>query len=269
MGSRQHDRLKSGGQSFAPSSSNNIKNSTSDALLIDFSSPPGSPSTAASGSDGLSVNSLGSESGGSLLDAPTSWCSAATNKAFVNTPSFDPFDSIEEDSKTFSSTKVAVGGSSFYSSVGTAASSVQRPAPSNSNLSSLSQNTTSIDWSKAKNNRTEAKDPFSPVRQVNGRASGVQKPSETVWHSDAPSATNQTTKKAFRATIIRPKQPQTSVPSSQAPQDVSALNHSNSYRSELSQATSSSAQQPNIQSAHSSNSMVCSYIFACKINTIS
>ncbi|XP_071531146.1 uncharacterized protein l(3)05822 [Panulirus ornatus] len=76
-----------------------------EASLIDFSSPPGSPTTR-SGSDGLSVNSFGSES-------------SSGNQSSGFDDSYDPFGSIQEPS-TFAPPR-KVGGSSFFSGTSPAA----------------------------------------------------------------------------------------------------------------------------------------------------
>lgn len=83
-----------------------------EASLIDFSSPPGSPTTR-SGSDGLSVNSFGSES-------------SSGNQSSGFDDSFDPFGSIMENS-AFSGGK-EVGGSSFFTGTSSSRSCTTIPA---------------------------------------------------------------------------------------------------------------------------------------------
>ncbi|XP_063864660.1 uncharacterized protein B0303.7-like isoform X4 [Scylla paramamosain] len=160
-----------------------------EASLIDLSSPPGSPTTR-SGSDGLSVNSFGSES-------------STGNQSSGFDDSFDPFGSIQENNIYAVPKKVGV--SSFYSNMS---------APT----FSASQNIFALE---------ENQDPFDTLAS---RASKYNIQNQQLQNTSAPLSTSQLSrslnqiksdtqissskpenKSNFKPTIIRPKAPVSSV----------------------------------------------------------
>ncbi|XP_045112975.1 SH3 domain-containing protein 19-like isoform X2 [Portunus trituberculatus] len=176
-------------QSLTHSSTSAPCTPVTEASLIDLSSPPGSPTTR-SGSDGLSVNSFGSES-------------STGNQSSGFDDSFDPFGSIQENNIYAVPKKIGV--SSFYSNMS---------APT----FSASQNIFALE---------ENQDPFDTLAN---RASKYNIKNQQLHNSSAPLSTSQLTrplnqikldtqitsskpenKSNFKPTIIRPKAPVSSV----------------------------------------------------------
>ncbi|XP_037798481.1 SH3 domain-containing protein 19-like [Penaeus monodon] len=159
-----------------------------EAALIDFSSPPGSPTTR-SGSDGLSVNSFGSES-------------SSGNQSSGFDDSFDPFGSILDQNHFVPPKKVGV--SSFYTGQFAGDNAQTQPCV------------------------TEDQDPFemlarrldsvssTPNQQPASASSQIQANPMVLPHNSAqPSTQNVNTGKSeqkanYRPTIIRTKAPVTS-----------------------------------------------------------
>nr|XP_053627544.1 uncharacterized protein LOC128685083 isoform X1 [Cherax quadricarinatus] len=152
-----------------------------EASLIDFSSPPGSPTTR-SGSDGLSVNSFGSES-------------STGNQSSGFDDIFDPFGSIQEPNAFIP--PVRVGGSSFYSS-----------APAAHTGTEINENQDPFDMlaRRADLNNVQTHKP-----QVSAMPTQNTSHSSTFISSLRQSATqnnySKSEQKNFRPTIIRPKAP--------------------------------------------------------------
>ena len=267
--------------SFRGKSHNGGGGNINEALLIDFTSPPSSPSLAASGSDGMSVNSLGSESSGGFLDLPSSWGSNNTGKQITNGSStsnnlsssgfesnFDPFGSIAEETSSTSSSQrrygelddVKVGSSSFYSNY---------TGPCYDSNVCQSQSSTVIDWSKASNNSSvpasENKelppDPFSPLKQplqggdlIRRQQNQLQQQqqsslSTSVQQSNCNSTTIDKPKKVFRPTVIRPKATSNGSGHSFVSNDASISNSSNVKSVNKSSVHHSSSSQTSLYSA--------------------
>lgn len=152
-----------------------------EASLIDFSSPPGSPTTR-SGSDGLSVNSFGSES-------------SSGNQSSGFDDSFDPFGSLQEPSTFVPPRKV--GGSSFFS--GTPTGPVTQINGSQDPFEMLAR--------RVDINLPQAQKSQTPIMQTQNSeqpcvlSNSVTQPS-TQNNSNKPEQKNN-----FRPTIIRPKAP--------------------------------------------------------------
>ncbi|XP_042227594.1 uncharacterized protein B0303.7-like isoform X1 [Homarus americanus] len=156
-----------------------------EASLIDFSSPPSSPTTR-SGSDGLSVNSFGSES-------------STGNQSSGFDDIFDPFASVQEPSAFVQPRKV--GASSFFSSTfaGPVAQTVRETNANQDPFDMLAR--------RANMNSTQTQKPQTCVMQIQGTA-----PPARVSASVSQPATQNTSNKpeqknSFRPTIIRPKAP--------------------------------------------------------------
>lgn len=220
------------GRSRAPLLSNGGGGgSSSDALLIDLSPPSRSPSLAASGSDGVSVNSLGSESGGN--EAFSSWATNgwpskhATNTVDGFGGNFDPFASIQEESRTARSkpavTSLSNGtGNLIDSSCSTfnnKLTSSIRGGPVYDSNTFTSQTSSGIDWStrssgslQEQSRASSPPDPFSPIRtnalQPPPTQAQVQASAPAFHASQASTRGSVAAKSNFRATIIRPKQQQ-------------------------------------------------------------
>lgn len=188
-----------------------------DSLLIDFS-PPRSPSLAASGSDGMSVNSIGSES--SIIDAPIS--SFAVFKpeapptvapAPPTSKNFDPFGSIEEEVVT-----PVNNSSGFHQSqscdffAGNQFSEAISGPCYDSNFFN-NENGSSIPWNSSKATLSSAPDPFSPppapstTKHIAKSSFYSQETSSINGH--APNASSGTVNGVKpikkKPTIIRPK----------------------------------------------------------------
>ena len=195
-----------------------MSSSTADACLIDFSSPPHSPTTG-SGSDGLSINSFGSESSGThsggFDDNFDPFGSIQEENLKI-----DPFGSIEEEEIGVIPTK-NTGSSTFYGL------NVMQ-----NNLSSIQNNSTSFNGFINSNN---SDDPFEmialrtqlpnlstsqPAQQTNQpnktinnqiqQLSSQVKISQSYQHRSFDESSTTTVnnggppKSNFKATIIRP-----------------------------------------------------------------
>ncbi|XP_069170287.1 SH3 domain-containing protein 19 isoform X2 [Procambarus clarkii] len=152
-----------------------------EASLIDFSSPPSSPTTR-SGSDGLSVNSFGSES-------------STGNQSLGFDDIFDPFGSIQ-DASTFVPPR-KVGGSSFFSY-----------APAACTVSETNENQDPFDMlaRRADMNSIQLNKPKNPAVPIQNSPlpSTI---SSTITQSANQFSSNKQEQKNFRPTIIRPKAP--------------------------------------------------------------
>lgn len=156
-----------------------------EAALIDFSSPPGSPTTR-SGSDGLSVNSFGSES-------------SSGNQSSGFDDSFDPFGSILDQNHFVPPKKVGV--SSFYTGqfAGDNAQTQPSVADNQDPFEMLARRLDSVS--------------STPNQQSASASSQMQTNPMVLPHNSAqPSTQNMKSeqKANYRPTIIRTKAPVTS-----------------------------------------------------------
>ncbi|XP_068210972.1 SH3 domain-containing protein 19-like [Palaemon carinicauda] len=183
-----------------------------EASLIDLSSPPGSPTTR-SGSDGLSVNSFGSES-------------SSGNQSSGFDDSFDPFGSIMENN-AFSGGK-EIGGSSFFT--GTASSRSANTLPTKEvGVSSFFTGGCGSQPLQSASRAADDQDPFEMLARRTEAASLQSKANAapvvelpkhgspgTLPHPSAQPAAQilsnnkPKTKQSFKPTIIRTKLPVTS-----------------------------------------------------------
>ena len=258
LGGRKHDNLCTGGGNGVPlpappsrsrPSPHGVRRGTGssegDALLIDLSPPPRSPSLATSGSDGVSVNSLSSESSGNFFEAPSSWASnngwtsTGTNKtsssnsinsvtsggaAFGSSGdstvggNFDPFESIVEESSKTNTTWFTNSDSTDHS-ISNRGTSVRESARNYSASIFRCPTDSGIDWEAAKSYSSSSRssssppDPFSPVRSsapapLVARQLQQLQTQQSSQTSTNPVPQNNKSRSGFRATIIRPKQPQ-------------------------------------------------------------
>ncbi|KAK7080673.1 hypothetical protein SK128_019266 [Halocaridina rubra] len=185
-----------------------------EASLIDFSSPPGSPTTR-SGSDGLSVNSFGSES-------------SSGNQSSGFDDSFDPFGSIL-DNACLSGTK-EVGGSSFFMGASSNLSAARGTSTKEVGVSSFFTGNYASQPSHLTSNLEASQDPFEVLARRTELSAKQAKPPDfnaaelsksqenpvTLPHPSAQpvalAAINNKSKPkpSFKPTIIRTKAPVTS-----------------------------------------------------------
>lgn len=159
-----------------------------EAALIDFSSPPGSPTTR-SGSDGLSVNSFGSES-------------SSGNQSSGFDDSFDPFGSIL-DQNHFAPPK-KVGVSSFYTGqfAGDATQTQSSAAEDQDPFEMLARRLDSV-------SPTPNQQPASASSQM--QANPMVLPHNSAQPTTQNANVNKSEQKTnYRPTIIRTKAPVTS-----------------------------------------------------------
>ncbi|KAG0729545.1 hypothetical protein GWK47_030071 [Chionoecetes opilio] len=162
----------------------------SEASLIDLSSPPGSPATR-SGSDGLSVNSFGSES-------------STGNQSSGFDDSFDPFGSIQ-DNHIYSVPK-KVGVSSFYSNMSTP------PISATQNFSTLRETQDPFDTLASRASKYNIQNQQLQNSTVTVTSRPITTPLNSVVKHDSQSSTAKPEyKSACKPTIIRPKAPVSSL----------------------------------------------------------
>ena len=158
----------------------------SEASLIDLSSPPSSPTTR-SGSDGLSVNSFGSES-------------STGNQSSGFDDSFDPFGSIQENNTC--AIPKRIGLSAFYSNMSAPAFS----APQN-NIA-VQENQDPFDTLANRASKYNIKNQQLQNNSAPPSTSQPSRPLNMMVKSDTQtSASKPEYKSTVKATIIRPKAP--------------------------------------------------------------
>lgn len=158
----------------------------SEASLIDLSSPPSSPTTR-SGSDGLSVNSFGSES-------------STGNMSSGFDDIFDPFGSIQESN--ISAVPKRVGVSSFYSNMGTSTT------PATQDFLGFQESQDPFDTLASRASQFSNHAP--PIQSLPVAASTSQpaRPANPAVQFNQPVTTSKPEQKTMvRPTIIRPKAP--------------------------------------------------------------
>lgn len=162
----------------------------SEASLIDLSSPPGSPTTR-SGSDGLSVNSFGSES-------------STGNQSSGFDDIFDPFGSIQEND--VSSVPKRVGVSSFYSNMSTHAFSASQ------HILAHQENQDPFDTLASRASKYNIKNQQLQNTSAAPSTSHLARPLNPVVKFESQnSASKPEYKSTYKPTIIRPKAPVSSI----------------------------------------------------------
>lgn len=158
----------------------------SEASLIDLSSPPSSPTTR-SGSDGLSVNSFGSESSTGNLSS-----------GFDDI--FDPFGSIQENN--ISAVPKRVGVSSFYSGVSTSA------IPVTQDILGFQENQDPFDTLASRASQFNNCTPQFQSSSTVASTSQLARPPNPAAQFNQQSTTSKPEQKTVvKPTIIRPKAP--------------------------------------------------------------
>lgn len=160
-----------------------------EASLIDLSSPPGSPTTR-SGSDGLSVNSFGSES-------------STGNQSSGFDDSFDPFGSIQENNIYAVPKKVGV--SSFYSNMSAPAFSTSQ------NMFALEENQDPFDTLANRASKYNIQNQQLQSSSASLSTSQLSRPLNQIKSDTQISSSKPENKSNFKPTIIRPKAPVSSV----------------------------------------------------------
>ncbi|XP_050722023.1 uncharacterized protein LOC127001495 isoform X2 [Eriocheir sinensis] len=158
----------------------------SEASLIDLSSPPSSPTTR-SGSDGLSVNSFGSESSTGNLSS-----------GFDDI--FDPFGSIQENN--YSAVPKKVGVSSFYSSIPTSTVSATQ------DVLGFQESQDPFDTLASKASQFSIQTPqLHSSSTVPSTSQLARPPNPAVQFNQQSTITKPEQKPLVKPTIIRPKAP--------------------------------------------------------------
>lgn len=158
----------------------------SEASLIDLSSPPSSPTTR-SGSDGLSVNSFGSES-------------STGNQSSGFDDIFDPFGSIQENN--YSAVPKKVGVSSFYSSIPTSTVSATQ------DILGFQESQDPFDSLASKASQYSIQTPQLQSSSTVSSTSQLARPSNHAVMLNQQTTTSKPEQKAMvKPTIIRPKAP--------------------------------------------------------------
>lgn len=173
-------------QSLTHSSTSAPCTPVTEASLIDLSSPPGSPTTR-SGSDGLSVNSFGSES-------------STGNQSSGFDDSFDPFGSIQENN--ISAVPKRIGVSSFYSSMSAPTVSASQ------NILNLQENQDPFDTLANRASKYNITNQQLQNTSTAPSTSQLARPLNPVMKFDLQnSASKPEYKNTYKPTIIRPKAP--------------------------------------------------------------
>lgn len=157
-----------------------------EASLIDLSSPPSSPTTR-SGSDGLSVNSFGSES-------------STGNQSSGFDDIFDPFGSLQENN--ISSVPKRVGVSSFYSSMATSTTSATQ------DMLGFQESQDPFDTLANRANKFTTQPPQPQSSSAVLSTSQPARPPNFAVQFDQQNTTSKPEQKTMvKPTIIRPKAP--------------------------------------------------------------